>query len=92
MPETITIRGRIATTSLRRGETVTVERTEQVDRLIAGGYVEQIGEPAPVEPEQVTAEGGLAEPRGEADQSDGQDAEPEAEAIARRKPTRKRPS
>lgn len=43
---TVTITGRIATTYLDRGETVTVERTEHVDRLIAGGYVAISGDDA----------------------------------------------
>ena len=38
--ETVTIRGLIATTTLRRGDTTTVTRTDHVDGLIAGGYVE----------------------------------------------------
>lgn len=39
MSNTVTITGRIATTYLDRGETVTVERTERIDRLIEKGYV-----------------------------------------------------
>lgn len=39
MSNTVTITGRIATTYLDRGETVTVERTDRIDRLIEEGYV-----------------------------------------------------
>lgn len=39
MSNTVTITGRIATTYLDRGETVTVERTDRIDRLIEKGYV-----------------------------------------------------
>lgn len=39
MSNTVTIVGRIATTYLDRGEAVTVERTERIDRLIENGYV-----------------------------------------------------
>ena len=39
MSNAVTIVGRIATTYLDRGETVTVERTERIDRLIEKGYV-----------------------------------------------------
>lgn len=79
MPETITIRGRVATTSLRRGETVTVERTEQVDRLIAGGFVEVIGQATPVESEAPAEVS-----------SDEAPAQSEPEAEAPRRPGRKR--
>jgi len=74
----ITIRGRIATTSLRRGETVTVEHTEQVDRLIAGGFVERIGQAAPAEPEPSVEDTPDEAPT---------DPEPEPEAPRRRKKT-----
>lgn len=47
----VTIRGSVAPSSfLARGETVTVARTAHIDRLIARGYVEVVGEttlPAP---------------------------------------------
>lgn len=43
----ITIRGRIATTLLKRGEIATVEHTERIDRLIAGGFVERVGPAQP---------------------------------------------
>lgn len=39
MSNAVTIVGRIATTYLDRGETVTVERTDRIDRLIEKGYV-----------------------------------------------------
>ncbi len=89
----ITIRGRIATTTLRRGETVTVEHTDVIDRLIAGGYVEPVGQPAPAAaPEQDTAE--AAVDAAAATEANGVESagEPEAEAVARRKPARKRSS
>lgn len=35
----VTIKGLINTTALGRGEEATVERTDSVDRLIAGGFV-----------------------------------------------------
>lgn len=75
----ITIRGRIATTSLRRGETATVERTDAVDRLIAGGFVEVVGRPAEPAPE----------PEQAAEDQPDTDSEPEAEAPRR---TRKKTS
>lgn len=43
---TVTITGRIATVDLDRGETVTVERTERIDRLIEKGYVAISGDDA----------------------------------------------
>ena len=105
MPENITIRGRIATTSLARGAVATVERTATIDRLIAGGFVEVVfaeGGIVSAEPEQVTAEGGTPEPRGGDDQSDDTEGvdqidnpgegEPEQEAVARRKPSRRKAS
>lgn len=61
----VTIKGRIATSALRVGEVVTVERTEQVDGLIARGYAVVVGEPeqesltgavTPPEPEPVPEE------------------------------------
>lgn len=94
----ITIRGRIATTSLRRGETATVEHTDAIDRLIAGGYVEAVEHAHHVhvaaEPEQPAAEGGHADPDGGDEQPDPHPAEgePEAEAVSRRKPTRRKAS
>lgn len=98
----ITIRGRIATVHLARGETAVVEHTDTIDRLIAGGFVELVAPPEPAEPEQVTAEGGTAEPRGGDDQSDDTEGvdqtddhgegEPEQEAVARRKPSRRKAS
>lgn len=75
----ITIRGRIATTSLRRGETATVERTDAVDRLIAGGFVEVMDRPAAPTPE----------PEQAAEDQPDTDSEPEAEAPRR---TRKKTS
>lgn len=41
-PTTVTIRGRVATTSLPVGETTTVERTPHIDALLARGYVEVV--------------------------------------------------
>lgn len=52
----ITIRGRISTTSLARGETAVVEHTETIDRLIAGGFVEPVEPLKAAEPEPVTVE------------------------------------
>lgn len=46
MSNTVTITGRVATTYLDRGETVTVERTERIDRLIEKGYVALSGDDA----------------------------------------------
>ena len=46
MSNAVTITGRIATTYLDRGETVTVERTERIDRLIEKGYVAISGDDA----------------------------------------------
>lgn len=39
MSNPVTIKGRRSTTVLKAGEVVTVERTDQVDALIAGGWV-----------------------------------------------------
>lgn len=39
----VRIRGRISTTTLKRGEERTVERTPQVDGLIREGYVTVVG-------------------------------------------------
>lgn len=36
--ETVTLQGRISTTALRAGDTVTVTRTPQTDELVAGGW------------------------------------------------------
>lgn len=74
----ITIRGRIATTSLRRGETVTVEHTDAIDRLISGGFVEQVGQAAPAEPEQ---------PAEDATDEAPTESDPEPESPRRRKKT-----
>ena len=41
-PKEVTIRGRVATTVLPAGETVTVARTGNVDALIARGFVEVV--------------------------------------------------
>ena len=46
MSNPVTITGRVATTYLDRGETVTVERTERIDRLIEKGYVAISGDDA----------------------------------------------
>lgn len=45
MNSTVTIRGRIATTRLRAGETVTVEHTDAVQALIDRGYVTVVDTP-----------------------------------------------
>ena len=56
----VRIKGVISTTTLKRGDERTVERTEQVDRLIAHGYVKVVavtkeaGADLPVEPAEVT--------------------------------------
>ncbi|MCD2263671.1 hypothetical protein K3888_13275 [Dietzia aurantiaca] len=66
----ITIRGRIATTLLARGETVTVEHTERIDRLIAGGLVERIvRKPHRVIPAPQTAAESAASATGTAEES-----------------------
>ena len=84
----ITIRGRIATTSLRRGETVVVEHTEAIDRLIAGGFVEAVA-PLPtarLETRQITDDGGTVdEPSSGDDQSENQEPEPEPEPESPRR-------
>lgn len=41
-PAPVAIRGRVATTMLAAGEEATVERTAQVDALLARGYVELV--------------------------------------------------
>lgn len=41
----VTIKGRVSTTALRRGEVVTVERTEAIDALVSRGYVEVVDSP-----------------------------------------------
>lgn len=45
MSNTVTIRGRIATTRLRAGEVVTVEHTDAVQALIERGYVTVVDAP-----------------------------------------------
>ena len=43
----VTIKGRVSTTALRRGEVVTVEQTAAIDALVAHGYVTVVSdEPA----------------------------------------------
>lgn len=66
MSNTVTIKGRRSTTVLKAGEVVTVERTDQVDALIAGGWVTVVDAPetpnsltgvvTPPEPEEGPAE------------------------------------
>lgn len=84
----ITIRGRIATVHLARGETAVVEHTDTIDRLIAGGWVEAVDTPQAA-PEPTPAE---EAPEAAREAEDPADGEPEAEAVARRKPSRKRSS
>lgn len=67
MSNTVTIKGRRSTTVLKAGEVVTVERTDRVDALIAGGWVTVVDAPEtpdsltgvvmPPEPEESASEG-----------------------------------
>lgn len=45
MSNTVTIKGRRSTTVLKAGEVVTVERTDRVDALIAGGWATVVDSP-----------------------------------------------
>ena len=73
MSNTVTIKGRRSTTVLKAGEVVTVERTDRVDALIAGGWATVVdstqtpnsltGVVTPPEPDAGPAE---VEPGGEA--------------------------
>lgn len=66
MSNTVTIKGRRSTTVLKAGEVVTVERTDRVDALIAGGWVTVVEPPetpdsltgvvTPPEPEEHASE------------------------------------
>lgn len=66
MSNTVTIKGRRSTTVLKAGEVVTVERTDRVDALIAGGWVTVVEPPetpnsltgvvTPPEPEEDASE------------------------------------
>lgn len=49
----VRIKGRISTTTLKRGDERTVARTEQVDRMIEKGYVTVVSEETPAEPAPV---------------------------------------
>lgn len=79
MSNTVTIKGRRSTTVLKAGEVVTVERTDRVDALIAGGWVTVVDAPetpasltgvvTPPEPEERPGEAkldGEADPYGPA--------------------------
>lgn len=73
----VTIRGRIASTALPAGEVVTVERTDRIDRLVAGGFVEVLhshDDPAP-EPGPEPGESGEDVPEAAVD-DDPEDVEP----------------
>lgn len=72
MSNTVTIVGRIATTYLDRGETVTVERTERIDRLIEKGYVAISGDDALV---------GAAYPAETSEAAHGDDRGPDDTAL-----------
>ena len=87
----ITIRGRIATVHLARGETAVVEHTDTIDRLIAGGWVEAV---APLPPAQLEPEPVEEAPEAAQEPEAPTDGEPEAEteAVARRKPSRRKAS
>ena len=84
----ITIRGRIATVHLARGETAVVEHTDTINRLIAGGFVEAVNIPQTA-PEPEPAE---EAPEAAQEAEDPADGEPEQEAVARRKPPRRKAS
>lgn len=79
MSNTVTIKGRRSTTALKAGEVVTVERTDRVDALIAGGWATVVESPktpdsltgvvTPPEPEEGPGEvkpGGDVAPSGPA--------------------------
>ena len=87
----ITIRGRIATVHLARGETAVVEHTDTINRLIAGGWVEAVTPLAPAKSEPEPVE---EAPEAAQEAEDPADGEPEAEteAVARRKPPRRKAS
>lgn len=67
MSNPVTIKGRRSTTVLKAGEVVTVERTDRVDALIAGGWATVVDSPEtpdsltgavmPPEPEEPASEG-----------------------------------
>lgn len=69
MSNPVTIKGRRSTTVLKAGEVVTVERTDRVDALIAGGWATVVDAPetpnsltgvvTPPEPEERPGEGEL---------------------------------
>lgn len=70
MSNTVTIKGRVSTTSLRRGDIVTVERTEQIDALIARGYATVVDDA----PASLT--GVVAPPEGGGEDDDADTAAP----------------
>lgn len=91
----ITIRGRIATVHLARGETAVVEHTDTIDRLIAGGWVEAVNIPQ-AEPEPESTESQVANFETEDEELPvAEEAKPiheDDDAPARRKPSRRKAS
>lgn len=71
----VTIKGRVSTTVLRRGEVETVERTDAIDALVARGYVTVVGD----EPVSMT---GAVTPQGDTPVEHEQQADDELQAPA----------